>query len=239
MLKKVLENTKTYPKGYNILKRLALIRTKAPSNVIGGVLAKKVQDFLDTLPVNWENESETYMSALRTLETGKAHCLEGAFVAALVFWMHDKIPYIMDLKSSNGDDHIVALYKVNGMWGAVSKTNHPTLRFRDPVYKNPRELALSYFHEYIHLKTGEKILVSYSDPIDLRKIIKPRTKLRTKNNLEWIDDEKDLFWLADMIDGWKHNPIYPKKNKAYLRRADHMELKAGNMIEWKKTDKGV
>ena len=224
--KNLLKIFEKYPKEFKILRRLTL--SKNP--------AIKIQDFLDTLPVNWENDGETYMSAIRTLQVGKAHCLEGAFVASLALWIHGEVPYIMDLKSSNGDDHIVALYKVNNMWGAISKTNHSTLRFRDPVYESPRELALSYFHEYIHLKTGEKILVSYSDPIDLRNIGKVPSG---KNNLDWVDGTEGLFWLADKIDGWKHNQIYPKKNWVYLRKADQMELKMGNMIEWKKTDKGV
>lgn len=211
---------------------------------------KKIQDFLDTLPVNWEHEGETYMSVERTLKEGKAHCLEGALLAALAIWIQGGVPFIMDLKSSNGDDHIVALFKQGGRWGAISKTNHATLRFRDPVYKTVRELALSYFHEYIHVKTGKKILVSYSNPIDLRKI-KPLKifnaagKINTQQKdgknyvADWISGDEELHWLAEAIDEAPHCEIYPNKNKKYIRKADHMELKAGNIIEWKATDKGV
>ncbi len=191
---------------------------------------KKVQDFLDTLPLNWEKDGETYMSVLRTLDIGKAHCLEAALVAALAFWLNGQPPLIMDLKSYNGDDHIVALFKQgtgrNSRWGAISKTNHAVLRFRDPVYKTVRELAMSYFHEYIHTKTGQKILESYSRPFDLRKV-----------NPEWIYSTEELHWLAEAIDESPHEKIYPTSNKKYLRRSDHVELKAGNIIEWKKSDK--
>lgn len=194
--------------------------------------AKKIQSYLDTYSINHEKNGETYMSVKRTMEAGVAHCLEGALLAALAFWIHGKEPLIMDLKSNNGDDHIVALYKEGGRWGAVSKTNHATLRFRDPVYKTVRELAMSYFHEYIHLKTGEKILVSFSTPLDLRNI---KRKGFSKEDIQasWISGSEDLFWLAGMLDVIPHEEIYPKKNKKYLRKADTMELKAGNLLEWK------
>ncbi len=198
---------------------------------------KKIQNFLDTLPLNWEHGYETYMSVEQTMNAGKAHCLEAGLVAALALWIQGEPPLILDLKSSNGDDHVVALYKVGKSkstqrWGAVSKTNHVTLRFRDPIYMSVRELAVSYFHEYIHLKTGEKILESYSEPFDLRKLDKSQIK-------DWISGVEHLFWLADDIDASPHCKIYPVKHKKYLRRADDMELKAGNITEWKGTDKGV
>jgi hypothetical protein len=199
---------------------------------------QKIQNFLDTIPVNWENGGDTYMSVTRTLKAGKAHCIEGALLAALALWIQGEKPLIMDLKSSSGDDHIVTLYTINGRWGAISKTNHATLRFRDPVYKTVRELALSYFHEYIDLKTAEKILVSYSDPFDLRKVIRPK-----RNTIEsikdWVSGEDELDWLAESIDTFSHKEIYPKENKKHLRRADSMEVRAGTILEWKKTDLGV
>jgi hypothetical protein len=172
---------------------------------------KKIQDFLDALPVNLEEAGETYMSVERTLRLGEAHCLEGALVAALAFWIQGQPSLIMDLKSSNGDDHIVALFKQGGRWGAISKTNHTTLRFRDPVYETVRELALSYFHEYIHLKTGEKILVSYSEPINLRefnnKNLNKKNLDRTESISDWISGNEELDWLADAIDAALHHKI--------------------------------
>jgi hypothetical protein len=210
-------------KNFKVLKRL--------SN------AKKIQSFLDTMPINWEHDHETYMSVERTMNTGKAHCLEAALIASLALWIHGQEPLILDLKSNNGDDHIVTLYKVGTTkntqrWGAISKTNHATLRFRDPVYMSVRELAVSYFHEYIHTKTGEKILESYSKPFDLRK-------LSIKQIIDWVSGHEDLFWLADAIDMSPHNKIYPANSKKHLRHADPVELRAGNIIEWKATDAGV
>jgi hypothetical protein len=117
----------------------------------------KIQDFLDSLPMNHEKGGETHRSARAALRARKAHCVEGAFIAALALMLHGEQPLVLDLVAKeHDDDHIVALYKRNGCWGAVSKTNHATIRFRDPVYRTIRELALSYFHEWFMNSTGRR-----------------------------------------------------------------------------------
>ncbi|MBI2038209.1 MAG: hypothetical protein HYT15_04815 [Candidatus Magasanikbacteria bacterium] len=185
----------------------------------------KIQDFLDTMPVNWEKKGETYMSPRRSLKAKKMHCFEGALFAALVLWVHDEPPLVMDFQNKGDDDHVIAVYKRNGYWGAISKTNHSTLRYRDPVYKTTRELAMSYFHEYWNNKSGKKTLVAFStEPFDLRKYGK-----------KWITAEEELFSMVDDIDNAPHTQIYPKKNLKFIRRADKMERRAGKLIEWKKT----
>lgn len=117
----------------------------------------KIQNFLDSIPRNHEKQGETYLSPRQVLKQNKAHCFEGALVAALALWLQGERPLLFDLKAEGDDDHVVALYKRNNYWGAISKTNHATLRFRDPVYRNLRELALSYFHEYFETKKDEKL----------------------------------------------------------------------------------
>ena len=185
----------------------------------------KIQDFLDSLPVNWEKKGETYMSPRRSLKAKKMHCFEGALLAALALWLQGEKPLLMDFQNSGDEDHVIALYKRNGFWGAISKTNHSTLRYRDPVYKTLRELALSYFHEYWRQKDGKKTLVAFStEPFDLRKY-----------GIKWVTAEEDLFSMVDDIDNARHTQIIPKKNKKFLRRADKMEKRAGKIIEWKKT----
>jgi hypothetical protein len=183
----------------------------------------KIQDYLDTLPINWEKDGETYMSVARVLKNETAHCFEGALLAAAAIKLHGGKPLLLDLKTSDGDDHVVALYKVNNYWGAISKTNHSTLRFRDPVYKTIHELALSYFHEYIDTKNGKKTLYAYSDPFNLDKF-----------GTEWLDSEKELFHIAEAIDDVAHYELYPEKQKKYIRNADAMEKKVGKIIEWEK-----
>ncbi len=184
----------------------------------------KIQDYLDSMPVNWEKKGETYMSPRRSLKAGKMHCFEGALVAAVALWLKGQKPLLLDFKNKGDEDHVVALYKINGYWGAISKTNHSTLRYRDPVYKTIRELVMSYFLEYWRVRDGKKTLGSYStEPFDLRKY-----------GTKWVTTDEDMFDMIEDIDTAPHTQIYPKKNKKFLRRADGMERKAGNMIEWKR-----
>lgn len=186
----------------------------------------KIQNFLDTMPLNWEKKGETYMSPRRVLREKKMHCLEGALVAALALWLHGQKPLLLDLKADGDDDHVVALYKQNGYWGAMSKTNHASLRFRDPVYKTIRELALSYFHEYFSNRTGKKVLRSYSSkPFNVKSF-----------GTRWITAEEDLFSIADAVDTAPHTSIFPPKNLRLIRKADAMERRAGKLIEWQRKD---
>lgn len=185
-----------------------------------------IQNFLDAVPINWEKRGETYMSPQRALQANKMHCFEGALVAAVALWMHGEPPLVMDLKAHGDDDHVVALYKRNGYWGAISKTNHATVRFRDPVYKTIRELALSYFHEYFSNATGKKCLVSYSGPVNLKRF-----------GTRWLTAKEDLDAMAVAIDSVRHFKFYPQKNAIFLRRADAMERKAGELVEWRKKDR--
>ena len=132
----------------------------------------------------------------------------------------------MDFQNKGDEDHVVALYKRNGYWGAISKTNHSTLRYRDPVYKTIRELAMSYFHEYWNNKNGKKTLFAYSTkPFDLRKYGK-----------KWITSEEDLYDFVQDVDDAPHTQVIPKKNSKFLRLADSMERRVGKIIEWKKID---
>lgn len=185
----------------------------------------KVQDYLDSIPMNWEKKGETHYSPRMVLREKKAHCIEGALVAALAFWIAGEEPLLMDLSARlPDDDHVVALYKRNGYWGMVSKTNHPTIRFRDPVYKTLRELALSYFHEWFMNSNGEKTLESYSKPLNLKTI-----------GTSWITSEEHLWYLDNALNAQPHYDLVPKENRRYIRKADRMELLAGRLVEWPKS----
>ncbi len=189
----------------------------------------KIQDFLDALPINFEKHGETYYSPRRVLRTGRAHCFEGALLAATALWLHGEKPLLLDLKSVRGDDdHVVTLYRRNGYWGAISKTNHSTLRFRDPVYKTPRELAASYFHEYFVNETGMKTLRSFAGPFSL-----------IPYGTGWITASDDLDHLAEALDAAPHIPLFPKENEAFIRLADRMERSAGRLTQWKRSDPGT
>jgi hypothetical protein len=188
----------------------------------------KIQDFLDTFPFNWEKKRDTHMSPRKMLKNKKAHCIEGALLAAAALWIAGEPPLVMNFSPKDGRhdfDHVIALYQRNGRWGAVSKTNHACLRFRDPIYRTPRELALSYFHEWFIDKTGEKVLERYSKPMDMRRF-----------KTGWLTTEEDLWNIDEALDALPYYDIVPKGNWKFVRKADPMELKAGSFVEWAKTN---
>lgn len=185
----------------------------------------KIQDFLDTLSMNFEENGETYMSPRRVLRERTAHCMEGAMLAALALRLCGQRPLVLDLKvTDDDDDHVVAIFQDSGHYGAISKTNHGTVRYRDPIYRTIRELVMSYFHEYTEPK-GKKILRSYSRTVDLSRF----------DTRGWMTDENNVHYIPEYIDSVRHYPIITRSQIALLRRADPMERKIGAILEWKQT----
>lgn len=184
----------------------------------------KVQDFLNALPFNFERDGkDTIKSPLRVLREGNAHCLEGAIFAAYVFSLHKRQPLILHLKTTKGDfDHCIAPFQEGKYWGAVSKTNHNVLRYREPVYSDIRELVMSYFHEYF-LDSGKKTLRAYSKPLNLKKIKKG-----------WETSEHDLWEIDSALDRMKHYDILPKDYISKLRKADRIEIESSKREEYKR-----
>lgn len=186
---------------------------------------EKIQDFLDRLPRNFEKEGDTLHSPRMVLRNKKAHCFEGALFAAAILLHHKRPALLLDLQADKrlDDSHVVALYKMNGYWGAISKTNHASLGWRDPIYKTPREVALTYFHEYFN-DAGMKSLRSYAtfDPLRLED--------------DWVSAERPLLYLHPIFDALRHTPFIPKKNTPHLRRATPLEREAGGIIAWKRSD---
>lgn len=184
----------------------------------------KIQDFINKIPINFERDGETCRSPLMVLKTNKAHCIEGATLAVACFWHNGQRPLLLDLKTTKkDDDHVVALFKENGRWGAVSKTNHAVLRYRDPIYKTVRELALSYFHEYF-LDSGIKTLRSYSFPFSLLQY-----------DDDWLVSEKNVWRIPEELDKSRHFKILPDGFSKNLRPADPIEIKAGKLTQYKKS----
>lgn len=183
----------------------------------------KVQDFLNTLPFNFEANGDTCLSPRRILREKRAHCMEGALLAAAAFWVQGERPLVLDLKAADpDDDHVVALFRRYGRWGAVSKTNHAVLRYREPVYRTVRELALSYFHEYF-LHDGRKTMRRYSArPFDL-------ARFRSRG---WMTAEDDLWYIPEAIDRAPHVAVLSPGARRTLRRADAVEISAGRITEW-------
>lgn len=190
---------------------------------------QKIQDYLNKLQINFDYRKDTYRSPRKVMETGKCHCIEGATFAAFALSLNGYKPLLVHLKTTKHDyEHVIAVFKKNGKWGAITKTNHAVLRYREPVYSNIRELVMSFFHEYF-LDNGKKTLRNYSIPVNLSRF----------NKENWATDEKDLWYIDSYLDKVKHYPILTKKQIAGLRKADKVEILAGKLVEWKRGGKRV
>lgn len=183
----------------------------------------KIQDYLDSIPFNYEKGGQTVMSPINVLKEKKAHCIEGALLASVALWLSKREPIIISLKVKNRNDydHIITIYKENGHYGAISKTNHNVLRWRDPVYKSIRELIMSYYHEYFLTSNGEKTLLGYTKPINLKKF-----------GTKWITRTDNLWDIAEKIYDTKIIEIVPKENKKFIRKANKTEIKSASIKEW-------
>jgi hypothetical protein len=183
---------------------------------------QKIQDFLDALPANFELAGDTMMSPRSLLKARMAHCAEAAILAAAVLRFHRRPAWLLDIQARPTDhDHVVTLFKQHGLWGAISKTNHAILRWRDPIYKSPRELATSYAHEYC-LPSGRKSMLAFSRPFSLDRYA-PET---------WIVTEDDLHWLMDELDESPHIPLAPPDLLRARRRSAKIELIAQEHVDW-------
>lgn len=179
---------------------------------------QNIQDFLSAWPQNFEPGGQTCLSVREVLRQRRAHCIEGAMVAALALWVHGEPPLLLDLRASRDYDHVVALFRRGGHWGAISKTNPSVLRYRDPVYRTLRELAMSYFHEYAN-KRHQKTLRSWAGPFDLRRV---DPKL-------WITNEKSCWEVGYRLDALRHWPLVTTRQAKLLRLRDPVERKAGKV----------
>jgi hypothetical protein len=179
----------------------------------------QIQKFIDAVPYQYAN---TAMSPLRVLRERKGHCLEGALLAAAALRVNGHPPLLMDLESVHDDDHVLALYREGGLWGSIAKSNFAGLRFRAPIYRTPRELALSYFESYYNLR-GERTLRSYSGPVNLARL----------DSRHWMTSEEDVWCVPDLLIAARHYPLFPDKVARALPRLDRRSFEAG-MHGWTK-----
>src|SRR5215469_7767547 len=128
----------------------------------------RIQEFLDSLDYNTEPDGHTCYSPRMAMREGVAHCMEGAMLGALALRMIGHPPLVVDLEAVRDTDHVLAVYREGGFWGAVAKSDYSGLRSREPVYRTIRELAMSYFEHYFNPR-GEKTLRSFSRPVNLRR----------------------------------------------------------------------
>jgi hypothetical protein len=182
---------------------------------------RKIQEFVYGLSQNFEVGGETCQTVRSVLRTRRAHCIEGAMLAACAFWVHGEPPLLLDMRAVRDFDHVVALFRRQRRWGAISKTNGVFLRSRDPVYGSLRELAMSYFHEYCN-RREHKTLREYSLPYDLRRV-DPRV---------WVSGEEQAWHVAEELDRLRHFKLVNGRLLREVTRRDPFERRAGALKQF-------
>src|ERR1039458_7760940 len=180
---------------------------------------ERIQRFLDTqIAYNKEPDGDTLRSPRRVLRDKVAHCMEGALLAAAALRVQGFPPLLLDLEAVRDDDHVLAIFKQHGHWGAIAKSNYSGLRFREPVYRTLRELAISYFEHYFNAHQ-EKTLRNYSRPVDLRRF----------DPLGWMTAEDDVWEIPQYLTGIPHTPLLNPDLTRRLNRVDARLLAAGKL----------
>src|SRR5437867_6917961 len=169
-----------------------------------------IQKFLDDLPYNL---SYTARSPKKVLHDRTASCLEGGIFGAAALRIIGFPPFIFDLEAEQDTDHVVAIFKVRGHWGAVAKSNFSGCRYREPVYRSLRELAMSYFNIYFNLR-GERTLRRYSRPVNLARF----------DRLHWMTTRSEIWFIAEYLCEIPHRSLLPRVMEKYLTRVDRRIL---------------
>ncbi len=175
-----------------------------------------VQEYLDGLLYDKEPAGPRCRSPRLVLRDRVAHCMQGASLAAAAFAFHGRPPLILSLEAVRDDDHVIALYRERGLWGAVAKSNYAGLRMRSPVYRSLRELALSYFEHYYN-ERGEKTLRGYSRPVSLSRF----------DARGWQTADEDIWYVAEHLCEIPHTPLLPAGAPRY--RMDRRLYEAGRL----------
>jgi hypothetical protein len=178
---------------------------------------EKIQYFLDTkIAYNKEPDGDTIRSPRRVLRDNVAHCLEGALLAAAALRVQGFPPLLLDFEAVRDDDHVIALFRQRGHWGAIAKSNYSGLRFREPVYRTLRELAMSYFEHYFN-DSREKTLRNYSRPVQMARF----------DRMGWMTAEDDLWPINDYLANIPHVPLLRNGAGRRLGRVDDRLFAAG------------
>jgi hypothetical protein len=174
-----------------------------------------IQRALEAMPYH---VAATAWSPRRVLRERTAHCLEGAVFAAAALRTLGFPPLLIDLEAVQDTDHVLAVYRQRGHWGAIGKSNFSGLRYREPVYRSVRELVMSYFENYMNLR-GERTLRAYSRPINLARF--------DRTHPGWMTSAEDLWWIPEHLVGAPHIRLLTGTVTRSLSRVDRRSLAAG------------
>jgi hypothetical protein len=179
----------------------------------------KIQRFLDKeVGYNTEPDGDTCYSPRMVMRKGVAHCMEGAMFAAAALRELGHPPLLVDLEAVRDTDHVLAVYRVDGQWGAVAKSDYSGLRSREPVYRNLRELAMSYFEHFFN-PAGEKTLRTFSRPVNLQRF----------DRIGWTTREGDVWEIPNHLCGIPHTRLIDRATEQRLTKMDDRLYKAGRL----------
>ena len=181
-----------------------------------------IQKFLDNTSYHLE---DTAWSPRRVLAEETAHCLEGAIFAAAALRANGHPPLLLDFEAENDTDHVIAIYREHGHWGAVAKSNFASCRWREPIHRTLRELALTFFNGYCNLRL-ERTLRRFSVPVNLKRF----------DRQNWMTHEKDVWFVPLHLQKMFHYPIVNRKQIANFRKPDPIEVRIGKITQWKKPE---
>jgi hypothetical protein len=171
-----------------------------------------IQRFLDDTPYHLE---DTAWSPRLVLREETSHCLEGAIFAAAALRANGFPPLIWDLEAEHDTDHVLAIYRIDGHWGAIAKSNYAGCRYREPVYRSLRELAMSYFNLYFNLRR-ERTLRTFSRPVNLARF----------DHLEWMTTERPIWFIVDYLFEIPHTKLLRPGIEKRLHRIDERLFEA-------------
>ena len=178
----------------------------------------KIQAFLDAIPYNTEKDGDTFRSPRRVLYDETANCIEGAVLAAAAMRVQGEPPLIMDLTAVRDEDHVIAVFRRRGLWGSIGTSKFTGLRYREPVYRSLRELAMSYFEHYFNL-AGERTLRGHGRPVNLRRF----------DRLQWMTSDEDLWPIAEHLERIPHVTLVPGVVGQRLTPLDQQLKAAGTL----------
>ena len=177
---------------------------------------EKIQRYLDDLSYDKEPRGPRCRSPRMVMRDYTAHCMSGALMGAAALRMIGHPALLLDLEAVRDDDHVLAVFRQRGHWGAVAKSNYSGLRFREPVYRTLRELAMSYFEHYYNLRR-EKTLRNYSRPVNLARF----------DPIGWITSEEDVWAIPEYLTTIRHTRLLRPALAARLGKVDRRLFAAG------------
>lgn len=210
----MLKTTAEVRQEFSSAERRVLSRLASPA---------KIQDFVDGLRYTLGDRGEPYYSPRNVLLHKSGDCLDGAVFAAAALRFHGQKPLIFFISSVRDDDHVLALFKQGGYWGAISKSKYTGLGYREPIHRDLRELAVSYFESYFNF-VSEKTERGYSRPVDLSRF----------DNLNWMTTDNKIKFIEEYLHTIRVNRMLTSQEAKKLRKVTPLMLEAGELWMRKK-----